>query len=168
MKQLFAVLMMALVAQGCQEVEPPTAFTGYETTYELVSASSHGVTGLVVFKERLDGSTTVLVALNGTAGEALHPVHMHMGNLATPDADVAALLEPVAAKTGRSETILTSLADETRITYKDLASLKACIKIHLSDVGAERDIVLAGGDIGQSYADGLSSGRRGIAVCKSE
>lgn len=167
MKHFIAFLMVVLLL-SCQDIEQPTDFTGYETTYELVSASVHDVKGIVTFKERLDGFTTVSIDLSGTGGEAKHPVHLHLGNLSTPQADVAALLNPVVASTGKSETTLISLSDETPITYADLTQLRACIKIHLSDTGPERDIVLAGGDVGKSYTEAISSGRQGFAVCKSE
>ncbi|MDZ7650572.1 MAG: hypothetical protein U5K54_27420 [Cytophagales bacterium] len=91
-----------------------------------------------------------------------------MGDLATPGADVAALLNPVDSKTGMSETILTQLADETNISYADLIQLEACVKVHLSDTGPERDIILAGGNIGKSVAKAVSSGRIGVEACKSE
>jgi hypothetical protein len=170
MKHLAGVLIVVVVATltGCQDVEPGTDLTGYETTYELVAASAHDVKGIVTFKERNDGFTTVVVSLSGTGGEAKHPVHLHLGDLSTPDADVAALLNPVAASTGRSETILTSLADEAPITYASLKNLEACIKIHLSDSGPERDVVLAGGNIGDAYVTSISEGKPGnIPGCKS-
>jgi hypothetical protein len=167
MKHAIGLLMMVLVF-NCQEIEQPTDFTGYETTYELVAASAHDVKGVVTFKERLDGSTSVVIRLTGTGGEAKHPVHLHLGNLSTPQADVAALLNPVVASTGKSETILTSLADETPIAYADLAVLKACVKIHLSDTGPEREIVLAGGNIGESYKESISEGKQEVAVCKGK
>jgi hypothetical protein len=97
-----------------------------------------------------------------------HPVHLHLGTIATEQAAVAALLSPVTASTGKSETLLTKLADDTPVMYKDISNLEACIKVHLSDEGAGRDVILAGGNIGASYVKGLSGGRMaGIAVCGS-
>jgi hypothetical protein len=167
MKHFIGFLLVAVV-MSCQDIEPPADFTGYETTYELVSASVHGVKGFVTFKERVDGHATIVIELSGTAGEAKHPVHLHFGNLSTPQAEVAAMLNPVVAMTGKSETTITALADETPVTYADFSSLRACIKVHLGDSGPERDIVLAGGNIGLSYTESISSGRQGFAVCKSE
>jgi hypothetical protein len=48
-----------------------------------------------------------------------------------------------------------------------LANLEACIKIHLSDVGPEKDIVLAAGNIGASATKSNAGGRFGIATCQS-
>jgi hypothetical protein len=170
MKHLAGVLIALVVATltGCQDVDPPTNLTGYETTYELVAASAHDVKGIVTFKERTDGFTTVVISVSGTGGDAKHPVHLHLGGLSTPDADVAAVLNPVIASTGKSETILTSLADETPITYTSLNKLEACVKIHLSDSGPERTVVLAGGNIGEAYILSIKEGKpAGIPSCKS-
>ncbi len=86
-------------------------------------------------KEKRDGTTQVVVKLTGTSGESKLPVHLHLGDISTPGADVAALLNPVNSKTGTSETILKQLADESEVTYSDLIKLDACVKIHLPDVG---------------------------------
>ena len=60
------------------------------------------------------------------------------------------------------------MADETTITYAELINLNACIKIHLSDTGVERDIILAAGNIGTAVAKNVAGGRVGVSVCKSE
>ena len=94
-------------------------------------------------------------------------MHLHLGDLATTGASVAALLTPLAGKTGKSETILTHLADETQVTYSNLIKLSACIKIHLSDTGPEKDIVIAAGNVGVAAFDLNKGGRLGIATCQS-
>ena len=110
---------------GCSQSEPtlqkPTEFTGNEVTYELVSASEFNVSGTATLKERLDGSTSVLISLSGIDGtdDMELPVHLHYGDITGEDADVAALLSPVKAKLN-SETILTQLSDESFLTYSDL------------------------------------------------
>lgn len=168
MKRIVLIVWMGLVAISCQESTNTSEFTGNEVTYDLQSTSQYNVSGFVTFKEKRDGATIVFVKLNGTSGASLLPVHLHLGDLSTPGAEVAALLSPVNAKTGESQTSLTSLADETVIRYSDLISLDACIKIHLSDVGPERDVILAGGNIGASVTKTIGNGRIGIQPCKSE
>lgn len=160
--------MVVLVLISCQEPEAVPEFTGNEISYELVAGSEYNVNGTISFKERVDGFTTVLISLKGTDGDAKHPVHLHLGTIATPRADVAALLSPVIAATGRSETLLDKLADDTPIRYQELSGIEACIKVHLSDSGPGRDVILAGGNIGASYVKELSNGRSaGFAVCNS-
>lgn len=169
MKRL-AGLLIILALNACEENEAvKTDLTGSETTYALVSGSTYPISGTITFKEKKDGSTLVDVVLSGTEGEIKHPVHLHLGNITTPDADVAALLNPVTGSTGKSETVLTMLADESPITYQQLLQLNACIKIHLSDSGTDKNIVLAGGNIGTAISDDLAGGRvGGISSCKSE
>lgn len=168
MKSVLGIVLSGMIWLSCQENENTSEFTGNETTYSLQSASQYNVSGIVTIKERRDGTSTVLVNLQGTSGDSKLPVHLHLGDIASPGADVAALLSPVSAKTGISETTFSQLADESAILYADLIKLEACIKVHLSDVGPERDIILAGGNIGQSVAKAAASGRIGVGVCKSE
>jgi hypothetical protein len=166
MKNLLSLIIVVGIGVGCQESENISEYTGNETTYALQQASEYVISGTTTLKERKDGAITVVVQLSGTEGESTYPVHLHLGDITTPKADVAAVLNPLLGKTGRSETRIDKLADETPITYKDLVNLNACMKIHLSDVGAERNIILAGGNIGIAISN--PSGRRGFAVCKSE
>lgn len=165
MKKVVVALGLMLFI-GCQDSETITTdFTGNETVYALQAGSVYPISGTAIFKEKKDGSTVVVVNLTGTEGDIQHPVHLHLGNTSSPDAEVAALLTSVTGSTGKSETALTMLADETAITYNQFIALGACIKIHLADSGPERDIILAAGNIGSSV-NARTSGE--IAVCKSE
>jgi hypothetical protein len=166
MKKVIAGMILVLFF-GCQDndVRVSTDFTGNETVYALQAGSVYPISGTATFKEKKDGSTLVVVNLSGTEGDIQHPVHLHLGNVGSPDAAVAALLTSVTGSTGKSESTLTMLADETVVTYADLISLGACIKVHLAESGPERDIILAAGNIGSSMS-AKSSGE--IAVCKSE
>ncbi len=167
MKRLMSLLIGVGLA-ACQENEAVSEFTGNETTYNLQSASDYSVSGLITLKERKDGTTTALVDLKGTDGDQKFPVHLHLGNLATPAADIAVLLSPVTAATGKSETLVKDMTNETPVTYLQLLDLEACIKIHLAESGPDRDIILAAGNIGKSSKLESASGRTGISVCKSE
>jgi len=169
MKEL-RFLLICCVFAACQPEENDivSEFTGNETTYDLQSGSTHGVTGTIVFKERRDGQITAQVQLRGTGGTAAHPVHLHLGNLSTPDAEIALLLTPVNASTGRSATLIYRLADESILTYSKLKDLEAAVKIHLGDVGDDRNVILAAGNVGLSFKKANPSGRVGIAACKSE
>lgn len=163
MKRLgFALLLLI----ACEEnEEKPSLFTGNEVVYALAAGSTYPITGTLTIKEKKDGSSFILTELAGTEGIAQHPVHLHLGDLSTPDAEVAALLTPVLGSTGKSETILTTLANETSITFTQLIELNACIKIHLAESGPGRDIILAGANIGTAV-HAISNGRIGIAVCQ--
>jgi len=167
MKKLILAFATLLSFAACQENESAKSdFTGNETTYALQAGSSFDISGTVTFKEKVGGSTLAVINLTGTEGNLEHPVHLHLGELATVGADVAALLNPVLGKTGTSETVITKLADESSITYSQIIALQACVKVHLAPAGPDRDIILAAGNIGSSK--GAISGRLDIGVCKSE
>lgn len=162
--------MLVAVVVSCQSpgTDAVSDFTGNETTYDLQSGSEHGITGTITFKERRDSKITAFIQLTGTSGTAKFPVHLHLGDLATPDADIALLLNPVDAATGRSETTFSMLADETALNYDQLSDLPAAIKIHLGETGDARNVILAAGNIGASFTKAKPTGRTGIATCKSE
>jgi hypothetical protein len=168
MKGMILSLFAGAVLIACQENEKISVeTTGNEMVYPLQKASDYDISGTVTIKEKCNGSSIVVVSLTGTEGDIEHPVHLHLGNISESGSDVAALLNPVIGSTGLSETMLTRLSDETEISYEQLLDLKACIKVHLSATGPDRDIILAGGNIGSAITD-VAGGRAGVGVCKSE
>ena len=167
MKNVVGFLGVCLLALACQENEQVSEFTGNETTYALQKGSAYDISGVLTLKERKAGSTTLLVELSGTDGAVKHPVHLHLGDLSINGSAVAALLNSVTGSTGRSETHIDKLTDETSISYTDLIKINACVKIHLSDTGTERNIILAASNIGTAVSKTVAGGHVGVAVCKS-
>lgn len=155
-------LIAMVVLAGCQKNEAVSEFTGNQASYGLVQASQYAVSGTVTFKERKDGATTVLIQLKGTDGTIQLPVHLHLGDVTSNGAAVAAVLTPAYAKTGASETVISQLADQTKISYKDLLKLSAYINIHASATGPESAVILAAGDIGVNGTKISSSSRIGV------
>jgi hypothetical protein len=172
MKRLFTCVAVAATLFGCQDQESsaPSDFTGNESVYALAAPPDgvYDISGTVTFKEKKDGQAVIVVALSGTDGDVQLPVHLHLGNIGAPDADVYALLNPVLGKTGLSETLLARAGDETPMDYQKLIDLNACIKVHLAESGPGRDVVLAGGNIGAAFADDASARGAFFASCKSE
>ena len=169
MKQLIWIFAAGVCVMGCQGDENvESGFSGREMVYPLAQASDYDVQGTVTFRERNDGTSVVVVALTGTEGAIEHPVHLHAGDISTPAAEVAAQLRPVVGSSGESETSLVMLSDETPVTYNELINMNACVKIHLAASGPDRDIILAGGNIGIASTREIASGRSAIGVCKSE
>ena len=168
MKKVVLGLFVGALFAACQENENVSRdTTGNEVVYPLQKASDYNISGTVSIKEKCDGSSIVLVSLRGTEGDIEHPVHLHLGNISESGSDVAALLNPVIGSTGKSETLLEHLSDETNITYRQLIDLNANIKVHLAASGPDRDIILAAGNIGAASPD-VEGGRAGVGVCKSE
>ena len=112
MKRSIIVVILVLMLISCQESETVSDFTGNEAVYALQQASAFTISGTVSFKEKKDGSALVLVQLEGTDGNVKLPVHLHWGDIATPGAEIVALLNPVNGLNGRSETNLKQLAYE--------------------------------------------------------
>ena len=177
MKKIFNPLVLvatplcvvALFFMGCKDDKyvEESEFTGNEASYTLFQGSDLNIHGTVTFKEKVDGFTQVVVDLEGTGGDITHPVHLHLGDISIPDADIAALLTPLDGRTGSSITDLRTLSDETAITYKNILEMEASVKIHLEESGPGRDVILAAGNIG-SIGDQLKNGRLKVAVCDSE
>lgn len=159
-------VIAVVVLAGCQKTEVVTEYTGNQAAYGLVQASQYAVSGTVVFKERKDGATTVLIQLKGTDGTSQLPVHLHMGDVTTNGAAVAAILTPAYAKTGVSETIISRLADQTKVSYRDLLKLAAYVNVHASDSGPQSAVILAAGNIGANGTK-VSSALQ-IGVCQSK
>jgi len=169
MKNMLLTMGIAAFFFGCQEESAKkSVYTGTQSVYPLQAGSDYPVDGTVTFKEKIDGTADIRVELNGVEGEALYPVHLHMGDIKKDGASVAALLNPVSAKTVTSDTQLKILANETSISYKELVKLNACIKVHLSASGPNQDVVLAGGNIGLAATENISDGRVEVAVCLSK
>jgi hypothetical protein len=168
MKKLIIGYIALFLMLACQENETThNDFTGREATYALSPGSLYNMDGTVVFKEKIDGTTLITITLNGTEGDAQHPVHLHLGNTATDGAAIAAVLNPVLGKTGKSETVLQQLSDESFVSYDQILALDACVKIHLSATGPDKDIILAGTNIGKA-ATSNTPGRLGFGVCSSQ
>jgi len=163
---LFGFITLALA--GCQENDSAKEdLTGNAATYALMPGSEYAIQGTVTFQEKVDGSALVTLQLTGTEGKLQHPVHLHLGAIGEQDAPLVAQLNPVEGSTGKSETLLTQLADESKITYNEIISLDACVKVHLGASGPDKDIILAGGNIGRAFSDDGAMGRLGFGTCKS-
>jgi hypothetical protein len=169
MRKLLFVCLGSVLMLSCQDNESvKSEFTGNEATYALAPGSPYDIDGTVTFKEKVDGTTQISIVLQGTDGNIQHPVHLHLGKISEDDADIAALLSPVTGTTGKSETVLKQLADESTVSYSQLIAMDACVKVHLAAAGPDKDIILAGGNVGKAASDDVTGRLRGLGVCKSE
>ena len=162
-------LACGIILSACSNSEDSedSNFTGRQIVYNLLQGSDFPVYGTVTFKERTDLGRQVEVQLEGTDGDAYHPVHFHYGNLATQDAEIVFSLNDLYADTGESITLLNDLVDNNTFGYDDLLKFDGSVKVHLSATGEGRDVVLAATNIGSAYSKQNPNGRLSIAVCKS-
>ncbi|TVZ51514.1 CHRD domain-containing protein [Dokdonia sp. Hel_I_53] len=153
MKKIFYLFMTStlLFAASCssdddnQNDQDPA-----NSVFTLESRSDASIFGDVTFTDNENGSTTVVIDLNGTTTGS-HPAHIHE-NSAVEGGDIIVSLEPVDASTGLSTTVVSTLNDGTAISYEQLIELDAYVNVHQSadDLGT----LIAQGDIGVNVLTG--------------
>lgn len=124
-------------------------FTGNVESYELHSANDSGISGVVVFEERTDGSTLVTIQLEGTSSGDSHPAHIHENSVAE-GGGVAVPFNNVDGATGISETVVDEVGGSPD-TFSQLIGMEAHVNVHLSD---DDLAVIAEGDIGDNALTG--------------
>ncbi|MBS1950884.1 MAG: hypothetical protein OJF59_003274 [Cytophagales bacterium] len=155
--KILLIGLVGLTLITCQKSEVTSEFTGRQATYGLVQASSYPVNGTVTFKERKDGATTVVIQLKGTTGVDQLPVHLHPGDITANGSGTVALLNMLKASTGVSTTIISTLADGSKVSYSDLLKTSAYLNVHASSSGPESAIILVAGNIGSNSTNSFSA-----------
>ena len=132
------------------------ALTGDEISYTLDERSMSGVSGTATFYERINNETLVVLDLEGTPAEGVHPAHIHV-NTAAEGGGIAVSLNEVDGASGLSKTNVTRLDESAGggiLTYENLIGFDGYINVHLS--ADELATVVAQGDIGQNALTGNS------------
>ncbi len=156
-------LVVALLLSACDKADDGSdAFTEKQATYPMASASDYDIQGVATFRQKNNGDLQLTVQLENTVAGGQHPGHMHYGTVDVPGSKIALMISPVDGETGTSVTTFNELADGTPFGFDDLMGFDGSLKVHL-DGGANKDVVLAGANIGQNAAT-LSDD---IAVCAS-
>ncbi len=158
--KLFAIACLLSACDRADDVSD--AFTGRQTAYTLASASEYNIQGTATFRETRGGDLQLTVQLENTVAGGQHPGHLHYGTVDVPGSEMALMLTPVEGATGTSVTTFNQLADGTPFGFDDLMGFDGSLKVHL-DGGANKDVVLAGANIGQNAAALADD----IAVCTS-
>ena len=130
------------------------ALTGESLSYDLDERAVDGISGTVMFEERMNGEALATIMLNGTPAGGMHPAHIHM-NTAAESGAIAFTFNPVNGDTGMSMTNVSELDDEeTAFMYSDIMDYDGYVNVHLNatDLGT----IVAQGDIGQNALTGES------------
>ncbi len=130
------------------------ALTGESLSYDLDERAVEGISGTVMFEERMNGEALATIMLDGTPAGGMHPAHIHM-NTAAESGAIAFTFNPVDGDTGMSMTNVSELDDEeTAFMYSDIMDYDGYVNVHLSatDLGT----IVAQGDIGQNALTGES------------
>tara|TARA_R110001632_G_scaffold72068_2_gene166949 strand:+ start:466 stop:918 length:453 start_codon:yes stop_codon:yes gene_type:complete len=146
MKQYIILFLasISLAISGCSKDDSTAKDTTSVKVYTLSSVSNSKITGKVTFTMNEDGSTTILLEINGSSTD-VHPAFIYFNNAET-GGKVAITLEPIDCDCESSSTIITTLDDGTPITYEQLLKFDGHIKIHQNEEHLE--IVITQGNIG--------------------
>jgi hypothetical protein len=125
--------------------------TGESKSYELEERAVAGISGSVLFEERLNGEALATISLEGTPDGGEHPAHIHM-NTAVEGGGILYTFNPVNGTTGMSQSNVATLDDDTEFSYADVLDVDGYVNVHLSagDLGT----IVAQGDIGQNELTG--------------
>ena len=125
--------------------------TGESKSYELEERAVAGISGSVLFEERLNGEALATISLEGTPDGGEHPAHIHM-NTAVEGGGILYTFNPVNGTTGMSQSNVANLDDDTEFSYADVLDVDGYVNVHLSagDLGT----IVAQGDIGQNELTG--------------
>lgn len=121
--------------------------TGESTSYTLGEKDVPGISGSVIFEERVNGEAQATIMLSGTPDGGMHPAHIHM-NSAAEGGGILYTFNPVNGSTGMSRSNLSMLDDNSAIGYTDVLTLDGYVNVHLSM--AELSTIVAQGDIGSN------------------
>ncbi|MFT6166515.1 MAG: hypothetical protein ACJAV5_001861 [Vicingaceae bacterium] len=122
--------------------------TGRTKTYTLAEKDTPGISGNVLFSERVNGESLAKITLTGTPQGGSHPAHIH-GNNAATTGPIVYTFPPVNGDSGISETNISALDDNTAITYDGILTYNGYINVHLS-AGTGLSTIVAQGNIGSN------------------
>ena len=127
--------------------------TGMTKTYDLGEKDVAGISGDVVFSERVNGEALAELMITGTPAGGMHPAHIH-ANTAVESGAILYTFTPVNGDTGMSATNLSSFDDGSAFGYSDIEGLDGYVNVHLS--ADALGTIVAQGDIGQNDLTGDS------------
>lgn len=121
--------------------------------YPLNEFAVPGISGSIIFKERLNGFTLATIQLENTPEGGIHPAHIH-ANSAAEGGGIIVSFTPVNGTTGMSETTIRELNNGQPLTYDQIMDLDGYVNVHLSI--NQLGTLVAQGDIGANELTGMS------------
>lgn len=166
MRKLTVVFILTIILIGCSETEP-AIYTGNEKNYELFKSSDFDFSGSVEVKELVAGGLEFTIQLNGPKGDVStnYPAHLHFGSYESPEAVIAAMLNPVNGVSLKSTSIIQELSDGSKLSFESLSSFDGHIKIHLASDGPDYTVILVSGNVGQLSTNSSAFDPSKVAVC---
>ena len=127
--------------------------TGNSKAYTLNERAIEGISGQVVFEERLSGEGLATIMLENTPADGMHPAHIHL-NTAAEGGGIAFSFNPVDGNSGMSRTHVAELDDGNPFVYSDVLGFDGYVNVHLS--ADDLATIVAQGDIGQNELTGIT------------
>lgn len=127
------------------------AFTGREKDYTLASVTNPGISGMIRFQERVDGTTLVSIGMEGTDAGKSHPAHIHESSAAETGVIIVDFSN-VDGATGKSFTNVSKYNNGTPLTYEELLTIDGYVNVHISP--SDLSTLIGQGDIGQNALTG--------------
>ncbi|MBN3582387.1 hypothetical protein JYB64_08305 [Algoriphagus aestuarii] len=152
MRKLVLSFLIGFVCFACKETERPSRYV-QSTIYELQQASEYKYSGQLEVGELPNGDLEFVITLKGEKGSkaVTYPAHLHYGPVGTPDAPMAAMLNPVYANSLDGATILNKLANGNVINYESFKLFNGHVKVHLASDGPDYEVILVEGNVGANY-----------------
>ena len=131
------------------------ALTGESKQYTLGARSGSGITGTVLWEERVNGTTKATITLEDFTGDVAFPSHIH-ANSAAEGGGIMIDFNSIDPATGTSVTTIRQLNDAvggTPVTYEQLLDFDGYVNVHRS---AEDLSIISQTDIGANELTGNS------------
>ncbi|MBS0000833.1 MAG: hypothetical protein KFF73_17760 [Cyclobacteriaceae bacterium] len=122
------------------------ALTGNSVSYDLAAVGGSNISGMVIFHERMSGSSLVEISLTGTVDPDIHPAHIHANDVSAGGGIIIGL-KSVNGNSGTSLTHVEAMDDETPISYDQLTEIDGHVNVHKS---MQDFSVVANGNVGQN------------------
>ncbi|MAN26825.1 MULTISPECIES: CHRD domain-containing protein [Mesonia] len=107
------------------------SLTGESLSYTLNEVAIPGISGSVMFEERMNGEALATIMLANTPEDGEHPAHIHM-NSAAEGGDIAFTFTPVNGATGISRTNVSQFDNGNPFMYSDISGYDGYVNVHLS------------------------------------
>lgn len=124
--------------------------TGVSITYPLNTADVPGISGNIIFEERINGFALATIQLDGTPDGGTHPAHIHE-NSAEEGGGILFTFTPVNGTSGmsRSDTREGGMDGEPTLTYANILIIDGYVNVHLSP--DDLATIVAQGNIGANF-----------------
>lgn len=150
---VYLFLILLFIHFSCSLKDEKPVFMGRQAEYPLHQIHPEfAYQGKVIFKELPSEEVEVTILLEGEKGDEAYffPTHLHFKCYGTPEAPMAAMLNPVDIRSLQSVTVVSRLTNGKQLAFDDLEFMEAHVKVHLADDGPDYNVILVAGNLGNS------------------